>query len=110
VPGRAPPTRLVSSNYVLIEIVALLTSRRAVPRGAMINCVETIRAWPHITLVHVDPGLHEAAWALLRSRPDKSWSLTDCASFEVMRRRGLTEALTTDHHFEQAGFTRLPKP
>src|SRR3954454_17590177 len=102
--------RLVSSNYVLVELVALLTSRRRVPRGAVITCVETIRTWSHVTLVHVDPALHEAAWALLRSRPDKSWSLTDCTSFEIMRRRGLTEALTIDHHFEQAGFTPLLKP
>ena len=40
-------------------------------------------------------------------RLDKDWSLTDCISFIVMRRRGLTDALTSDHHFEQAGFTIL---
>ena len=43
------------------------------------------------------------------SRPDKEWSLVDCASFVVMQQRGLTEVLTTDHHFEQAGFVRLLK-
>jgi predicted nucleic acid-binding protein len=41
------------------------------------------------------------------SRPDKAWSLTDCISFVVMNQHGLTEALTGDHHFEQAGFTAL---
>jgi predicted nucleic acid-binding protein len=40
-------------------------------------------------------------------RHDKAWSLTDCTSFVVMRQHRLTEALTTDHHFEQAGFKML---
>ena len=40
-------------------------------------------------------------------RPDKSWSLTDCISFEVMKHLDILEALTEDHHFEQAGFRAL---
>jgi len=47
--------------------------------------------------------------ALYISRPDKDWSLTDCISFVVMKERGLTGALTADHHFEQAGFVALLK-
>ena len=43
----------------------------------------------------------------IAQRLDKDWSLTDCISFVVMRRRGLTDALTSDHHFEQAGFSIL---
>ena len=46
---------------------------------------------------------------LFRQRPDKQWSLTDCISFVVMRRESITEALTGDHHFEQAGFVVLFK-
>ena len=41
--------------------------------------------------------------ARYRKRPDKAWSLTDCISFVVMEEEGLTEALTGDRHFEQAG-------
>jgi len=44
---------------------------------------------------------------LYRQRPDKEWGLTDCLAFVVMRQRGLTEALTSDEHFEQAGFKAL---
>lgn len=44
---------------------------------------------------------------LYRARPDKNWSLTDCLSFIVMEQRGLTEALTTDRDFEQAGLRAL---
>ena len=43
------------------------------------------------------------------ARTDKEWSLTDCVSFEIMRMQGTAEALTADHHFEQAGFTALLK-
>jgi len=45
--------------------------------------------------------------ALFDSRRDKAWSLTDCISFVIMWRDGLDEALTSDHHFEQAGFRAL---
>lgn len=51
--------------------------------------------------------LNAAAVGLYRNRGDKDWSLTDCLSITVMERRQLTEALTTDHHFEQAGVTAL---
>lgn len=44
---------------------------------------------------------------LYRRRPDKEWSLTDCISFLVMQEHGVTEALTADHHFAQAGFQVL---
>lgn len=43
------------------------------------------------------------------ARPDKEWSLTDCISFVVMNERGITDDLTSDHHFEQAGFQILLK-
>lgn len=43
----------------------------------------------------------------LQARPDKNYSLCDAVSFMVMGQRGMTDALTTDHHFEQEGFTRL---
>jgi uncharacterized protein len=47
------------------------------------------------------------ALELFASRADKEWSLTDCASFNLMRERGVSEALAHDHHFEQAGFVAL---
>ena len=41
------------------------------------------------------------------NRSDKNWSLTDCISFVVMQDHGITEALTADRHFEQAGYVPL---
>ena len=41
------------------------------------------------------------------ARPDKDWTLTDCISFVVMEDEGITDALTGDQHFVQAGFKVL---
>jgi predicted nucleic acid-binding protein len=49
----------------------------------------------------------EQAVELFRTRSDKSWSLTDCLSFVVMQEEQLSDALTPDHHFRQAGFRAL---
>jgi hypothetical protein len=51
--------------------------------------------------------LFAAGVELYATRPDKEWSLTDCISFVVMEREGLTDALTGDRHFEQSGFKVL---
>jgi len=71
--------------------------------------VGRVRTSSYVEVIHVDPQLDEQAWQLLAKRQDKDWSLVDCTSFVVMQQRGITEALTTDHHFEQAGFIRLLK-
>jgi predicted nucleic acid-binding protein len=59
-------------------------------------------------MVHVDEPLARAGFDLLRRRPDKTYSLTDCVSFVLMQNLGITEALAFDAHFTQAGFVRLP--
>ena len=63
-----------------------------------------VHADRRIEVVPFQPELNDAAIGLYRNRADKNWSLTDCLSFVVMERRALTEAITTDRHFEQAGF------
>jgi len=62
---------------------------------------------PDIETVWVDEQLHREALKLLLDRQDKTYSLCDAVSFVLMRQRGMTDALTTDRHFEQEGFVRL---
>ena len=47
------------------------------------------------------------ALALYQFRPDKTWGLTDCISFVVMQQQNLTDAVTGNRHFVQAGFHAL---
>jgi predicted nucleic acid-binding protein len=63
-----------------------------------------------LVIVPPDTELFESGLELYEKRPDKDWSLTDCISFVVMKREGIVDALTGDHHFEQGGFNALLKP
>lgn len=98
---------VVTTSYVMPELVALLTSPLQVPRREQVRILGTLRSAAWIRILHVDPAQDEAAWRLFTRHDDKTWSLVDCSSFIVMREQSITVALTTDRHFEQAGFTRL---
>jgi uncharacterized protein len=72
--------------------------------------LELLRAQPDVEIVPSTSDLFRRGTELFAARPDKEWSLTDCISFVVMNERGINDALTNDHHFEQAGFRILLKP
>jgi uncharacterized protein len=107
--ARRSRRRLVTTPLVLYELVALLTRPLRVSRPLQIRYLTILRNAPWVEVVPIDAAVEAAARRLWESRPDKEWSLVDCASFVLMRQRGLTDALTSDHHFEQAGFVRLLK-
>lgn len=100
---------IVTTNYVLAELVSLLLFRFRLPHSTIVGFINDLKASTIVEVVHIDPVLDAEAWELFQRRPDKTWSLVDCASFVVMQRRGIKEALTSDVHFEQAGFVRLLK-
>lgn len=96
---------LLTTEWVLAEVCDGLASTR------FRHLVEQLRAeWQNdgaSTVVAASHDLFERGLDLYCSRPDKSWSLTDCISFVVMQDHGVTDALTGDHHFAQAGFAAL---
>ena len=98
-------TRLVTTSAVLLEFGAAL-SKLAYRAGAA-AVIREMQSDDRIEIVSVHGELLEQALQLFESRPDKEWSLADCASIEVMGSRGITNALTADNHFEQAGFVAL---
>lgn len=100
--------RVVTTGWVLTELAdgwARPTARRAVFLGMLAD----LRASPDTTIVSTTDELLQKGVDLYAQRPDKEWSLTDCISFVVMAQEGITEALTGDRHFEQAGFIALLK-
>jgi uncharacterized protein len=98
---------LVTTTVVLIEVADGLA--RTVNRRAFQQIISSLRAVASNEIVSLSDDLFEKGVKLYDARPDKHWSLTDCVSFVVMAERGLQDALTGDHHYEQAGFTALLK-
>jgi predicted nucleic acid-binding protein len=92
---------IVTTEAVLWEWLNGLSD--ASTRGVAAEGYRRAHADARIEVVPFQPELIDSAVQLYRTRLDKDWSLTDCLSFVVMERRHLTEALTTDGHFEQAG-------
>jgi predicted nucleic acid-binding protein len=76
-------------------------------RSGSVQFIEQCYRTDNILVVSVDTDLLMQALALYQSRLDKTWGLTDCISFVVMQQNNLTEALTSDRHFVQAGFHTL---
>jgi predicted nucleic acid-binding protein len=99
--------RLVTTEWVLVELADALAAPEA--RMTAVAFLRAVRADPLFDVVGYVPAVYQAGFDLYATRPDKAWSLTDCISFGVMAERGLTEALTADHHFEQAGFRAVFK-
>jgi hypothetical protein len=96
---------IVTTAWVLTEVGDALSAPGL--RMQFVHLVESLRADPACTIVPASPELFNAGLSLYAERSDKGWTLTDCISFVVMHQYGITEALTGDRHFEQAGFTPL---
>lgn len=99
--------KLTTTDFVVIEAANSLS--RLPLRRLAIELVQFILESGEVVIERVSPHIFDAAWTLYRSRTDKEWSLTDCASFVVMKNNGIKDAFTGDHHFEQAGFNILLK-
>jgi uncharacterized protein len=102
---REEQTRMVTTQAVLFEVGNFLSKKKFRTLAAAL--IDSLRSGGDVEILGVPDELFEEAFALYRDRPDKSWSLTDCLSFVVMRRYAITDALTADHHFRQAGFRPL---
>lgn len=100
-------SNLLLTDYILVEIAN--TFSRIPYRKTAIELISFIRFSENTQVIGIDDNFFQKALELYSERLDKEWSLTDCASFVVMKAMGLTEAFTSDHHFEQAGFTILIK-
>lgn len=94
----------VTTAWVLLELANTLSASRH--RGVFAR-FDRLRANPNVVIYEAEREVFDLGVDLYQKREDKEWSLTDCISFVVMTREGIAEALTGDHHFEQAGFSKL---
>ena len=95
---------LFTSNYVLVETFDLVQRRLGLE--AVRDLADVLV--PLLQPVWVDEELHAAAAASLFTASQRRLSLVDCASFELMRRLGLTDVLALDTDFARQGFNLLP--
>jgi len=98
-------TTIVTTEFILVEFADGLAELRF--RQLAEETIAALRNNPFVEVVAASTELFDSGLELFCDRPDKEWSLTDCTSIVVMEQYGLTQALTSDHHFEQAGFRAL---
>lgn len=99
------PAILVTTSLVLIEIGDGLS--RVDCRSLALLVRDGLRASQRVEIIQSDKTLEDRAWNLYRSRADKNWGMTDCVSMTVMGDQHIQKVFTSDHHFEQAGFSIL---
>jgi predicted nucleic acid-binding protein len=97
--------RLLTTRAILLEIGNALSKSQY--RQAAIALLDSIERDDNIEIIPISESLYKKGLDLFRKRKDKEWGIIDCISFVVMKERGLDGALTTDHHFTQAGFKAL---
>lgn len=98
---------VVTTPWILTEVADGFSSKFS--RKGFLQLYDAIYDDSSVCVVPATQALFDSGIELYRNRSDKEWSLTDCISFVVMKERRITEALTGDHHFEQAGFKMLLK-
>lgn len=98
-------SQLVTSNYVLLEIFALVQNRLGLQAVKVFQ--EDIV--PLLAIQWVSSATHSAATSTLLAAGRKKLSLVDCVSFEVMRHSMIRQAFTLDRHFNEQGFDCIPE-
>jgi len=95
---------LLVTDAVLLEIGNTLSGRF---KEQAIETIEGFFKSDEVEIVHLDEFLFNKAFELYKTHADKTWGLVDCISFVVMKEHDITDALTCDKHFVQAGFRAL---
>jgi predicted nucleic acid-binding protein len=96
--------RLVASNYVVLETLALLQRRWG------IEAVQDWERWmePVVEIAWVEAETHGRAMVALLASGDRRISLTDWSSFEIIRQERIERVFAFDRHFRNRGFDLIP--
>lgn len=104
---RFSASKTVTSEMVLVEVLNALSDADAHLRRAAAEVIQGLRVNPHVTVIPQTAEQFESALQQYRQAADKSWSVTDCAGFQIMHAMRIASALTYDKHFVQAGYEAL---
>ena len=99
--------RGVTSEMVLTELLNSLSGRGLYLRQSAITLTHNLRNDPNTLIITQTSEQFEQAFDFYKRRSDKGYSLTDCASMQIMRQLKISEVLTFDKHFQQEGFRAL---
>jgi predicted nucleic acid-binding protein len=97
-----PPGPLVTTEWVLTEVGDAFSQPRM--RQKFVQLLHLLTQQPDVEIVPSSSDLFRRGAEFYGARPDKEWSLTDCTLFVVMKEFGIDARLTSDRHFDQAGF------
>jgi len=103
--SRSISAPIITSEWVLTEVGDAL--RKPGNRPVFLRLLRDIANDPQTTVISAEHNWFDQGVALYSVRLDKQWPLTDCISFVIMQSMGITEALTGDSEFVQAGFRKL---
>ena len=103
----SPADTLLTTDAILVELLAALSTKGEHMRQEAAYTARILMAMPNVTVIAQNRVLLLEGLDLYERRIDKEYSLTDCISMQVMRREGLTDVLSNDHHFTQEGFRGL---
>lgn len=96
----------ITHDLILTESVSLITKRLS--KSAAVQIIGAVMDSSRIHVVPASAELLRRSWQRFLRFADKDWDWIDCTSFEVMDMLSLKDALSLDHHFEQAGYRLLP--
>jgi hypothetical protein len=97
---------LITTDAVFLEVGNALSNNY---KNEAVELIESFLESDDVEVIRLNPDLFNEALSLYKKHQDKSWGLVDCISFVVMKRYEVTQALTFDRHFIQAGFQALMK-
>ena len=97
--------RVLTTEWIIAELGDACSEIERRPR--FLAVLDIMKSDQDLQILPATSAGLDTGIELFSNRADKQWPLTDCISFEAMREHGVTEALTADHHFAQAGFVPL---
>ncbi|HEY9862640.1 MAG TPA: PIN domain-containing protein [Candidatus Obscuribacterales bacterium] len=95
---------LITTDAIFLEVGNNLSSNY---KNEAVELMEKFLVSDDVEVIRLNTDLFDKALSLYKKHQDKSWGLVDCLSFVVMQENQVTQALTFDQHFVQAGFQAL---